>query len=61
MPTFTHKLNREQREHLERLKSEFSKRVTEKYAKGAEEHGGNLWDVDTERFHFVWVCHELRS
>lgn len=34
----------EQELHLRGLVSEFETRVRAKYQKGAEEHGGNLWE-----------------
>ena len=41
------KPTREQREHAIRLADELGRRVIEKYKKGQEEHGGDLWDKFT--------------
>jgi hypothetical protein len=38
-------MNELQREHLRRLDAAFARRLHPKYAKGAEEHGGNLFDL----------------
>ena len=32
--------------HIITLQKEFSRRIKEKYVKGQEEHGGNLWEKE---------------
>lgn len=39
----------EQREHARTIVREFAQQMTEKYAAGALEHGGNLWDMGNEQ------------
>lgn len=39
-------LTQEQEEHLTGLTTRFATHVTRKYLKGAQEHGGNLWEKD---------------
>lgn len=34
-----------QKAHVESLLGKFQAEATEKYSKGAEEHGGNIWDI----------------
>jgi hypothetical protein len=36
----------QQEEHLLTVIEEFAELVDEKYRRGQEEHGGNLWDLD---------------
>lgn len=38
-----------QKEHAERIAGLFIGHMFEKYEKGAEEHGGNIWDMSTEK------------
>jgi hypothetical protein len=35
----------EQERHLQHIKDEFNELVDAKYRKGAQEHGGNLWEA----------------
>jgi hypothetical protein len=37
-----------QEDHLDAVKAEFVTRVDEKYKKGVNEHGGNLWEYTIE-------------
>ena len=38
------KLNKQQEEHLKKLKESFAKALDKKYRAGAAEHGGCIWD-----------------
>ena len=38
-------MTKEQEEHLIYIKHKFHSLVDPKYRKGAEEHGGNIWDL----------------
>lgn len=37
-------LTLEQRQHVRQISDDFADLMSEKYRKGAEEHGGNLWE-----------------
>jgi hypothetical protein len=39
-------MTQEQQDHVDGLTQTFRMLTTEKYARGAAEHGGNLFDVD---------------
>lgn len=38
-------MNDDQKTHVAQLADEFERRMAHKYTKGAQEHGGNLWEV----------------
>lgn len=38
-------MNKEQKDHLRKLKLETNIRLIQKYTNGQKEHGGNLWDM----------------
>lgn len=40
------RLNAEQTKHLNHVQGEFAHRLAAKYTKGAEEHGGDLQDMN---------------
>jgi hypothetical protein len=42
-------MNKNQEDHLESIKKEFSKLVDPKYRKGQQEHGGNMWMMSPEQ------------
>lgn len=42
-------MTQKQKNHVEDLLAVFKDRLAEKYQKGAEEHGGNLWDMSAEQ------------
>lgn len=42
----TKSMTPQQEEHLLTVIEEFAELVDEKYRRGQEEHGGNLWDLD---------------
>ena len=42
-------MNKEQKNHIERIRSKFMKLAWEKYQKGAKEHGSNLLTMDEKR------------
>lgn len=35
----------EQEQHLQKIKDSFLQAVDDKYRRGQEEHGGNLWEI----------------
>lgn len=39
----------EQNEHVKAIADEFSQLMADKYAKGAIEHKGNLWEVASDK------------
>lgn len=43
------KITLEQEDHLNELIDDFIELVEPKYTKGAQEHGGNLWDMPTDK------------
>lgn len=39
----------QQKAHVTKLQSEATDRIGTKYTKGAQEHGGNIWDLTPSR------------
>lgn len=42
-------MTQEQRQHCQDIATSFGLLMTKKYFKGAQEHGGNLWDMSAEK------------
>lgn len=42
-------MTQEQREHANMISNMFSELMHKKYRKGAEEHGGNLWEMGSDQ------------